>query len=652
MSRKGGWYDEADDYYDEDDDWDDGFGEYDTGNLAAKKKPAGGGGNAKGGAGGGKAPGAAAGKAGKQSLKGNGNKTGSQKPPPQSTMAATLSASVSEKGVVPNEMSKSNRGFPPAPPMRKQSCTSGFDFAVPSPDDAILAKRSGGGGGDGSPGVQLDGNPESLQMSKLKVSEPSPEPARCDYASYQPSPDELAASSSGSRKLHLVVLGHVDAGKSTLMGRVLHAVGEVSDRAHLKNTKDATAAGKGSFLWAWALDERPEERSRGVTVDVARAKFNTCNTQVTLLDAPGHKDFVPNAISGMSQADCACLVLDASRGGFESGFGIDSCDASVSYADSYSTKKLKNSGQTREHVRLAKSLGVEWLIVAVSKMDAVGYDKVRFTEIKRTIEPFLKTSGFAPEKVMFVPVSGVEGVNLVGNTPTMLSWYNGPSLTSAIDAIPAVNRGAPKPFRMPVTEIVSGDRALGNCACGGKVEAGSVKPGDKVLVQPSGQIAIVKHVRVVGGEGSDAKSDAKTAAFEGDAVDIGLENIDVSVLAPGSVLCHPDWPLYPTKKLTVKLMTLDTVRIPILIGASIVLHHYANSVDAKVSKLCSLIDKKTGDETKKDPRCLTREQTALVEITVKNPICVERYVDFKSLGRVQIRRDGATIGLGVVMEVF
>jgi len=612
MSREGGWYDEADDYYDDeadDDDWDDGFGDgaYGTvGSLAAKakKKPAGGGGTQPvAGPGGGKQVGAVAGKPAKAHVKPTAAKPGPPtSPPPASAMARTMRATNGEKGVAP--LISENTMFPPAPSAGGVTSTP-FDFAGPSPDDTVLAKRAGSGnpglnGGEGGGGVGLDEeDDESARLAKLSLREretetPTEKPKVADYSSYQPSPDELVSySTAGKPKLHLVVIGHVDAGKSTLMGRVLHLVGTVSDKQVHRNTRDAAAAGKASFNWAWALDERPEERARGVTVDVARVQFDTGKTYVTLLDAPGHKDFVPNAIIGMSQADVACLVLDASGTNFESGFGVDASSSS-SDASYYDSSPKTRAGQTREHVRLARSLGVDFLVVAVSKMDSVGYDENRFRAIKAAIEPFLKTSGFGENKTVFVPVSGVEGVNLVdtvgvstgvdavGVPASLSAWYRGPSLLGAIDNLPPINRGSPKPLRLPVSEIVVGDRELGTCAIGGKIESGSIRVGEKVVVMPCGQTAVVKHVRVLSRKSESTNGDKNNVAFVGDAVDIGLEKIDFASLEPGSVLCHSSWPVVPTNKFVVKVVTLDTLRVPLLTGSNVVCHHYATAVDAKV----------------------------------------------------------------------
>jgi len=693
MSRKGGWYDEADDYYDEDDDDyyddDDEFGAYDTGSLAPKKSGASGGGKPPGGAGGKKPGGVAAAKASQVPTKRSGGGAGAPPGAPgASAMARTVSVTPKEKGVARPDVVAA--AFPAAPP---NGSRGGFGFDAPSPDDAVLAKRRVDGPGKGVharavPAIEnqlRDRDPETRASDDASPSFSS-SVASDAYAAFAPPPERLPLVPR-KKRLHMVVLGHVDAGKSTLFGRVMHALGATSDRERHRNARDARAAGKASFAWAWALDARPEERARGVTVDVAKVCLDTGATLVHLLDAPGHRDFVPNAIAGAAQADAACLVVDASRGAFESGFraGGDPAGGAGGAAA---------GGQTREHVRLARSLGVERLIVAVSKMDACAYSQARFEEIKGALAPFLRKSGFAEDAVAWTPVSGTDGTNLVPDSlmasqttndaadaddderqidgknanaeardaaiASFRSWYpetdaRNACLVAAIDAIPEPDRGRPMPLRFPASELVgAGDRFLGPCAVGGKVEAGSVRAGDTVAVVPAGIIATVKAVRVVshasgGGGAADARDQV---AFAGDAADVGLDLPDASRLAPGTVLCDASFPLVPAARFTVKLVTLDALRVPLLVGSSVVVHAYASSTEARVTKLVSALDKKTGDVLRLGPRCVSRDAAAVVELAPSRALAVERFEDYPKLGRVQLRRDGATVALGVVVETF
>uniref|UniRef100_V5G771 HBS1-like protein n=1 Tax=Anoplophora glabripennis TaxID=217634 RepID=V5G771_ANOGL len=233
----------------------------------------------------------------------------------------------------------------------------------------------------------------------------------------------------------MVVIGHVDAGKSTLMGRLLCDLGQVNQRIMHKYEQESRKLGKQSFMYAWVLDETGEERNRGITMDVGRFQFDTKTKRVTLLDAPGHKDFIPNMISGTGQADVALMVVDATRGEFETGFDY--------------------GGQTREHALLARSLGVTQLAVSINKLDTVAWSRERFNEIVAKLKGFLKLAGFKESDVTFVPCSGLTGQNLVSK-PTensLLSWYNGPCLLDVIDNFRSPERPISKPFRLSVNDI-------------------------------------------------------------------------------------------------------------------------------------------------------------------------------------------------------
>ncbi|KAJ2902754.1 hypothetical protein GGI21_004514, partial [Coemansia aciculifera] len=260
---------------------------------------------------------------------------------------------------------------------------------------------------------------------------------------------EYSAHQKSRETLNLAVVGHVDAGKSTLMGHLLYALGQVNERTIKRFERDAEKIGKGSFAFAWVLDETDEERSRGVTMDTATSAFTTPNRKFTLLDTPGHRDFVPNMISGASRADVAILVVDASTGGFESGFD--------------------GNGQTREHAILIRSLGVRQLVVAVNKLDVVEWSEARYREITGRLLDFLTGCGYVKEDVRFAPVSGLKGINLArritaDNTPELAAWYRdasdldkaGPCLVDLIDIFTMPERPVSKPFRLAVTDYFKG----------------------------------------------------------------------------------------------------------------------------------------------------------------------------------------------------
>lgn len=426
--------------------------------------------------------------------------------------------------------------------------------------------------------------------------------------------------------LHLAIVGHVDAGKSTMMGRLLHLMGRVSEKEMRKYEREAKQKGKGSFAYAWVLDESVEERERGLTMTVAVAHFELPNLKVVLLDSPGHKDFVPNMISGASQADAAVLVIDASIGAFEAGM----------YG--------QGEGQTKEHAQLIRSFGVEQLIIAVNKMDTVDNSKGRFSFIKSQLGPFLRRCGFKESSMIWIPLSALENQNLTSATSDarLNSWYSGPYLLEAMDHLQPPKRDISRPLRLPISEVTK-SRSLGQVAISGKLEGGAVKIGTKVLVMPAGVIATVKAIE------QDAQVCAVARA--GDNVDIALQGIDISFLMIGGVLCHPDYPVPIATHIELKVVILD-ITMPILVGSQVELHIHHVREAAKVVQLLSILDPKTGLVRKKTPRCLTANQNALMEVVPDRGACIEEYTNYRALGRVTLRAAGRTIAVGIVNRII
>eukprot|EP00798_Chlamydomonas_sp_ICE-L_P032723 gene32723-3607_t len=429
---------------------------------------------------------------------------------------------------------------------------------------------------------------------------------------------EDSSSDEKSRKgLHLIVLGHVDAGKSTLMGRLLHDLGVLGKKEAHKNAKESAEAGK--------------ERSRGVTVDIAMQRFQTPLFNVTLMDAPGHRDFVPNMISGAAQADAALLLVDASIGGFESGFDGGG-------GGGY--------GQTREHAQLARSLGVEQMAVVISKLDMVDFSQERFEHIKSVMLPFLtKTCGFKETALQWLPALGPTGENLV-TKPTealLTAWWSGPTVVAAIDHFSSRERLVGKPLRMPIADVFR--TKTGAMALGGKIEGGALKPGMHVLVVPNplNEVATVK--------GVDVDGQSAQVAQAGDSVDVVLNGLDLNYVAAGAVLCHADFPAPFVSRFEARILVLE-VKIPILKGHQVTLHAHTSREAGHISGVVSLVDPKTGETTKMKPRCILKGQTAVVEITPARPMCLEEYSDYKALGRVALREGGKTIAVGIITRLL
>ncbi|CAH1123436.1 unnamed protein product [Ceutorhynchus assimilis] len=428
---------------------------------------------------------------------------------------------------------------------------------------------------------------------------------------------------NGKEHLYMVVIGHVDAGKSTLMGRLLCELGQVNKKTMHKYEQDSKKVGKQSFMYAWVLDETGEERNRGITMDVGRFLFETKSKQVTLLDAPGHKDFIPNMISGAAQADVGLLVVDATRGEFETGFDL--------------------GGQTREHAFLVRSLGVNQLAVAINKLDTVSWSQDRFEEILQKLKSFLKQAGFKESDVTFVPCSGLTGQNLI-KAPTeneLLRWYNGPCLIDVIDKFRSPSRPVTKPFRFSINDVFKGTGS-GFCV-DGRIETGVVNIGDKVLVCPNREQANVKSLSV--------DESPKTVAFAGDQATITLAGIDMQNVSIGNILCHLQTPVPVSNKFEARIVVFN-ISLPITKGYSIILHHQSLVEPAVVSKLTSQLNKSTGELQKKHPRFLTKNSSAIVEITVSKLIALEVYSDCKELGRVMLRVGGVTIAAGLITRII
>ncbi|XP_021184707.2 protein HBS1 [Helicoverpa armigera] len=437
-------------------------------------------------------------------------------------------------------------------------------------------------------------------------------------------PNVQYANERGSDKDHLyiVVIGHVDAGKSTLMGRLLCELGEVSQKTLHKYEQESKKIGKQSFMYAWVLDETGEERVRGITMDVGKAQFETKTKRVIILDAPGHADFIPNMITGAGQADVALLVVDATRGEFESGFDF--------------------GGQTREHALLVRSLGVSQLAVAVNKLDTSNWSQERFNEITKKLKVFLKQAGFKDSDVTYVPCSGLTGENLV-KPPTeaeLLQWYNGPCLLDVIDKFNVPERPVSKPLRLSINDVYKGTGS-GFCVAG-RIENGVINKGDKVLVCPTKEMAEVRNISI--------NEMTSNVAFAGDQVSVTLSGVDMQNVSVGYVLSDPIQQVPVTTRFEARIVVFN-VKVPITKGFPVLIHHQSLVESANIVKLKALLNKSTGELIKKKPRCLGNNCVAVVEIEVCRPICVERYKNVKELGRVMLRVAGTTIAAGLVTDI-
>jgi elongation factor 1 alpha-like protein len=404
-----------------------------------------------------------------------------------------------------------------------------------------------------------------------------------------------------------IVVGHVDAGKSTLMGRLLYDLKVVDQRTIDKYRKEAEKMGKSSFALAWVLDQGTEERSRGVTIDIATNKFETAKTTFTILDAPGHRDFIPNMIAGASQADFAVLVIDASTGSFESGL----------------------RGQTKEHALLVRSMGVQRIIIAINKLDTVSWAEDRFVEISQQVSAFLTAAGFHSKNITFIPVSGLHGDNIVSHsTESAAAWYKGPTLVEELDNSEPISRALDKPLRMTIGDIFRGG-VQNPLSISGRIEAGSLQSGDALIAAPSYQKCYVKSLEI--------DNESVDWAVAGQNVTIHLTGIDPAHLKIGDVLCRPGSEIPSVKELKVKVLAFN-----FLMPMAVDVHRGRLHAAGKIRQVTALLDKGTGAVVKKKPKIVQPGSIArlVVDLDVACPL--------ETGQRVVLRCDGATVGAGLL----
>jgi len=397
----------------------------------------------------------------------------------------------------------------------------------------------------------------------------------------------------------------------------------IDKRTLEKYEKEAKEAGRDSWYLSWALDTNAEERAKGKTVECGRAYFETDVRRYTILDAPGHKTYVPSMIGGAAQADCAVLVISARKGEFETGF--------------------ENGGQTREHAQLAKSGGVNKLIVVINKMDdpTVNWDKERYDECVSKLSPFLKANGYNMKTdVTFMPVSGYTGANIKrGIDPKDCTWYNGPSLLDFLDQLKLADRKLSAPLRMPISEKY---KDMGTVVVG-KIEAGSIKKGATILMMPN---SVKVEVQAIYSE----LEEEIPVAYVGDNIRLRLRGIEEEDIMIGFVLCSPKNPIHVVSKFEATLGILDHKNI-ICAGYTAVLHIHNAIEEISLSAMMHLIDKKTGRKSKKPPQFLKKGQQGIVMIETSGPICVETFADAPKLGRFTLRDEGKTIAIGKITKL-
>jgi elongation factor 1-alpha len=419
--------------------------------------------------------------------------------------------------------------------------------------------------------------------------------------------------------VNLVVVGHVDAGKSTTTGHLIYKCGGIDERTIEKFEKEANEMGKGTFKYAWVLDKLKAERERGITIDIALWKFESAKRVFTIIDAPGHRDFIKNMITGTSQADAAVLMIASGEGEFEAGFSKD--------------------GQTREHALLAQTMGVRQMIVAINKMDdkSVNYSEKRYKEIKDELVTYLKKVGYNPAKIEFIPISGWVGDNMIDQSENM-PWYKGPYLLQALDNLNPPKRPTDKALRLPLQDVYK-ITGIGTVPVG-RVETGIMKPGIVAQFGPMGQTAEVKCVEM--------HHEKVDEAFPGDNVGFNVRGLSVTDIKRGYVAS--DSKKEPAKDTEVFNAQVIVMNHPgqIQNGYAPVLDCHTCHIACKFAKICNKIDKRTGKETEAEPKFIKSGDAAMVDLIPQKPMVVETFSDFPPLGRFAVRDMKQTVAVGVI----
>jgi len=422
--------------------------------------------------------------------------------------------------------------------------------------------------------------------------------------------------------INIVVIGHVDSGKSTTTGHLIYKCGGIDKRTIEKFEKEAQEMGKGSFKYAWVLDKLKAERERGITIDIALWKFETDKYHYTIIDAPGHRDFIKNMITGTSQADVAVLIVASPNGEFEAGISKD--------------------GQTREHALLAYTLGVKQMIVGVNKMDekTVGYGQARFEEIQKEVQNFIKKIGYNPANVPFVPISGWVGDNMIEKS-TNMAWWKGPTLLEALDSMVPPVRPVEKPLRVPLQDVYK-IGGIGTVPVG-RVETGIMKPGVLVTFAPCGITTEVKSVEM--------HHEQLLQAVPGDNIGFNVKNVSIKDIRRGYVAgdANND-PPSEVEFFNAQVIVLNHPG-QIHAGYSPVVDCHTSHIACRWKTIHSKIDRRSGKVIEESPKFIKSGEAAMVDMYPQKPMCVETFANYAPLGRFAVRDMRQTVAVGVIKGI-
>ncbi|MBW2993882.1 translation elongation factor EF-1 subunit alpha [Candidatus Woesearchaeota archaeon] len=415
--------------------------------------------------------------------------------------------------------------------------------------------------------------------------------------------------------MNLVFIGHVDHGKSTSVGRLMFDSGALPEQELRKLKEKAEALGKGGFEFAFVMDNLKEEQERGVTIDLSHKKFDTDKYYFTIIDAPGHRDFIKNMITGASQADAAVLVV--------------------------STEGVM--AQTKEHAFLSRTLGVGQMIVAVNKIDTVNFDQAKYEAVQKEVAALLKSVGYKDEQVQFLPISAYHGDNVVKKSDKM-PWWKGPTLMEALDQLSEPEKPTTLPLRLPIQDLYN-IKGIGTVPVG-KIETGVMKVGDKVIIVP-------------GREGKGVSGEVKTIemhhsavnqAGPGDNVGFNVRGIGVKDAARGDVLGTTDKPPTVATEFTAQIVVLNHPTV-VTVGYTPVFHIHTAQIACQITAIEKKINPQTGETLQENPDFLKNGEAAIVKIKPVQPMCIEKQKEIPQMSRFAIRDSGQTVAAGMCIDL-
>ncbi|CAK4033452.1 Eukaryotic peptide chain release factor GTP-binding subunit [Lecanosticta acicola] len=553
--------------------------------------------------------------------------------------AKTLSLSAADTGAAAPKVEKAggtkvlSLGTAATPPPAKKEETAAKEAVskdAPNAGTKVAAAKAVEKTGEATAAVSGNTSPTQSGRSSPSRAEQRAEARRADLVAQEQAAevdDEALQEMYGKEHVNVIFLGHVDAGKSTLGGSILYATGMVDDRTMEKYKRESKELGRESWYLSWALDQTKEERSKGKTVEVGRGFFETEKRRYSILDAPGHKTFVPNMVSGASQADVGVLVISARKGEYETGF--------------------EKGGQTREHAMLAKTQGVNQLIVAVNKMDdpTVNWSEDRYKECIAKLTTFLKGLGYNPKSdLTFMPISAQSTLGIRDRVPKdVCPWSEAPSLLEYLDSMRALERKLTAPFMMP---IAAKYRDMGTMI-EGKIEAGVIKKENKYLMMPS---KAEIQISALYGETEDEIPHATC----GDQVRIRIKGAEEEDISVGFVLCSPRRPVHCVQSFEAQIRLLELKSI-LSAGFNCVLHVHSATEEVTFAALLHKLEPKTNRKSKKAPGFAKQGMNIIARLEITSgagSVCVERFEDYPQLGRFTLRDQGQTIAIGKITKLI